>query len=149
MIFTFRSCANIFLVHAVSLILHAWCMHCHWHHMHGACGVIGTPCMVHAVSLTSHAKYDTACMINERFERPWQPLKGISIKNIQGGWLKRALFLKFGNQVRLFINWWFGGPEKGPFMLCWMLGKALFNDRPPAAMEPSRLRWKGLQWFCE
>jgi hypothetical protein len=36
----------------------------------------------HAVSMTPHAKYDTACMIDERFERPWQPLKGISIKNI-------------------------------------------------------------------
>jgi hypothetical protein len=32
--------------------------------MHGACGVI-----------------DTACTIGKRFERPWQPLKGISIKN--------------------------------------------------------------------
>jgi hypothetical protein len=37
---------------------------------------------MHAVSLTPHAKYDTACTIDERFERPWQPLKGISIKNI-------------------------------------------------------------------
>jgi hypothetical protein len=42
-----------------------------------ACGVT-----VHAVSLTPHAKYDTACTIGERFEWPWQPLKGISIKNI-------------------------------------------------------------------
>jgi hypothetical protein len=25
---------------------------------------------------------DTACTIDERFERPWQPLKGIFIKNI-------------------------------------------------------------------
>jgi hypothetical protein len=33
--------------------------------MHGACGVI-----------------DNACTVAERFERPWQPLKGISIKNI-------------------------------------------------------------------
>jgi hypothetical protein len=32
--------------------------------------------------MTPHAKYDTACTIDERFERPWQPLKGISIKNI-------------------------------------------------------------------
>jgi hypothetical protein len=39
---------------------------------------------MHAVSLTPHAfaKYDTACTIDERFERPWQPLQGISIKNI-------------------------------------------------------------------
>jgi hypothetical protein len=37
---------------------------------------------MHAVSLTPHAKYDTACTIDERFERPWQPLKGIPIKNI-------------------------------------------------------------------
>jgi hypothetical protein len=37
---------------------------------------------MHAMSLTTHTKYDTACTIDERFERPWQPLKGISIKNI-------------------------------------------------------------------
>jgi hypothetical protein len=37
---------------------------------------------MNAVSLTPHAKYDTACTIDERFERPLQPLKGISIKNI-------------------------------------------------------------------
>jgi hypothetical protein len=47
-----------------------------------ACGVIDTACTVHAMSLTPHAKYDTACTIDERFERPWQPLKGIFIKNI-------------------------------------------------------------------
>jgi hypothetical protein len=46
-----------------------------------ACGVNDTACTVHAVSLTPHAKYDTACTIDERSERPWQPLKGISIKN--------------------------------------------------------------------
>jgi hypothetical protein len=50
--------------------------------MHDACGVIDTACTVDAVSLTPYAKYDTACTIDERFERPWQPLKGISIKNI-------------------------------------------------------------------
>jgi hypothetical protein len=33
--------------------------------MHDACGVI-----------------DTACTIDERFERHWQPFKGISNKNI-------------------------------------------------------------------
>jgi hypothetical protein len=37
---------------------------------------------VHAVSFAPHAKYGTACTIDKRFERPWQPLKGISIKNI-------------------------------------------------------------------
>jgi hypothetical protein len=47
-----------------------------------ACSVIDTACTVHTVSLTPHAKYDTACLIDKRFERPWQPLKGISIKNI-------------------------------------------------------------------
>jgi hypothetical protein len=41
-----------------------------------------TRCMMHAVSFTLHEKYDTACTIDERIERPWQPLKGISIKNI-------------------------------------------------------------------
>jgi hypothetical protein len=33
---------------------------------------------MHVVSLTPHARYDTACTIDERFEWPWQPLKGIS-----------------------------------------------------------------------
>jgi hypothetical protein len=47
-----------------------------------ACGINDTACTMHAVSLTPHAKYDTACTIDERFERPWQPLKGISIKDI-------------------------------------------------------------------
>jgi hypothetical protein len=41
-----------------------------------------TPNVLLAVSLTPHAKYDTACTIDERFERPWQALKIISIKNI-------------------------------------------------------------------
>jgi hypothetical protein len=49
--------------------------------MHDACGIIDTECTGHAVSMTPHAKYDTACAIDERFERPWQRLKGISIKN--------------------------------------------------------------------
>jgi hypothetical protein len=38
---------------------------------------------MHAVSLTPHAKYDIACTIEERFERPWHCLKGMSIRNIQ------------------------------------------------------------------
>jgi hypothetical protein len=37
---------------------------------------------MHVVSLTPHAKYDTACTIDEQFERPLQVLKGIFIKNI-------------------------------------------------------------------
>jgi hypothetical protein len=80
-------------VHAVSLIPHAQCMLCHWNRINGtcgvndtactcACGINYTACTVHAVSLTPHAKYDTACTIDEQFERPWQPLKGIYIKNI-------------------------------------------------------------------
>jgi hypothetical protein len=49
--------------------------------VHGAC-----------VSLTPHAKYDTACTIEERFVRPWQPSKGISIKNcMYANWPKRPL----------------------------------------------------------
>jgi hypothetical protein len=54
----------------------------HRHRMHDACGVIDTACTVHAVSLTPHAKYDTACTIDEQFVWPWQPLQGISIKNV-------------------------------------------------------------------
>jgi hypothetical protein len=38
--------------------------------MKNACGVNDTAFPMHAVSLTPHAKYDTACMIDERFERP-------------------------------------------------------------------------------
>jgi hypothetical protein len=30
--------------------------------------------------MTPHAKYDTACTLDELFERPWQPLKVIPIK---------------------------------------------------------------------
>jgi hypothetical protein len=37
---------------------------------------------LHVMPLTQHEKYDGACTINERFERPWQPLKGISIKRM-------------------------------------------------------------------
>jgi hypothetical protein len=52
--------------------------------MHDACGIIDTICTVHAVTLTLHAKYDTACTINKRFKQPWQALEGntVSIKNI-------------------------------------------------------------------
>jgi hypothetical protein len=57
-------------LHAVSMTPHAH-----------ACGIIDTACMVYAVSLTLHAKYDTACTIDKQFKRPWQPSKGISIKN--------------------------------------------------------------------
>jgi hypothetical protein len=67
---------------AVSVTPHAPCMRCHWYRMQGACGIIDTACTVHAMSLTAHAKYNTACTIDERFERSWQPLKGISIKII-------------------------------------------------------------------
>jgi hypothetical protein len=48
--------------------------------MKNACGVNDNASTIHAVS--PHAKYDTECTIDERFERPWQTLKGISIKNI-------------------------------------------------------------------
>jgi hypothetical protein len=95
----------------------------HWHHMHSACGVIDTACMiklsnsekwnlyancftmqkiknacsvidtactVHSGSMTPHARcmrdhwhrMHGAFTIDKQFVRPWQPLKGISIKNI-------------------------------------------------------------------
>jgi hypothetical protein len=41
-----------------------------------ACGVIDNAYMCVCGVI------DTACTVDERFERPWQPLKGISIKNI-------------------------------------------------------------------
>jgi hypothetical protein len=49
--------------------------------MKSARGVIDTEWTMHAVSLTRHVTYDTACTIDQRFERPWQPLKRISLKN--------------------------------------------------------------------
>jgi hypothetical protein len=52
---------------------------------------------VHAVSLTPHAKYDTACTIDEWFERPWQPLKGISIINVYVRELSYATTTKYIN----------------------------------------------------
>jgi hypothetical protein len=52
-------------MHAVSMTPHARCMRCMSLTLNALCmGVI-----------------DTACTIDERFELPWQPLKGISIKN--------------------------------------------------------------------
>jgi hypothetical protein len=68
--------------------------------MHGACGVIDTACTVHAVSMTPNAiknfrttsksknqrqnidMMHDACGVIESLTWPWQPLKGISIKNI-------------------------------------------------------------------
>jgi hypothetical protein len=38
--------------------------------------------MQNSDGMQKNLKYNTACTIDERFERPWQPLKGISIKNI-------------------------------------------------------------------
>jgi hypothetical protein len=64
---------------------------------------------VHAVSLTPHAKYDTACTIDERFERPWQPLKGISIKNIYVSELsypttKKIYTFKWATLQKIFVQ---------------------------------------------
>jgi hypothetical protein len=80
--------------------------------MHGACSVINTVCMkkffnnsengsampkkMHAVSLTPHAVYDTACTI---VQRPWKPIKGKSIKNIYVGELSYPTTTKI-----LYIN---------------------------------------------
>jgi hypothetical protein len=73
-------------VHAVSLTPHAQknfrSTSKSENHMQNNDGMQRKKLKMHAVSLTPHAKYDTACMINERFERPWQPFKGISIKTI-------------------------------------------------------------------
>jgi hypothetical protein len=33
--------------------------------LHNACGAIDTGCVVNAVSLIPHSKYDTACTIDE------------------------------------------------------------------------------------
>jgi hypothetical protein len=61
-------------------------MRCQWHCKHKACGVIDNACTV----LSSHRhRMESACgpidrefTINQHFEQPLQPLKGISIKNI-------------------------------------------------------------------
>jgi hypothetical protein len=40
-------------------------------HMNGA---IDITCKVNEVSFTPNVKYDTACTVDERFVRPWQPV---------------------------------------------------------------------------
>jgi hypothetical protein len=75
-------------------------MRCQWHRMHVECGVIDrmhSVCEVIDTARTVHAgsfmhvacggidtasiiQYETACTMDEIFVRPWQPLKGISIK---------------------------------------------------------------------
>jgi hypothetical protein len=79
-------------------------MQCQWYRIHDACSVIDTACTVHAVSLIPHAKYDTACTIDEWFERPWQPLKVIFIKNIFD--LKHPILKKYWSKYGspLFLN---------------------------------------------
>jgi hypothetical protein len=77
------------MVHALSLTPHAWCMHCHWHRMHNKffvqlqkVKIICKTAMVCKKIKNACGVIDTACTIDERFGRPWQTLKGISIKNI-------------------------------------------------------------------
>jgi hypothetical protein len=85
---------ELFKMHAVSLTRHAqkifeqlrkvkiiWEQRWLQKKIKNSSGVNDTACTVLAVSLTPYTKYDTAC-IDERFERPWQPVKRISIKNI-------------------------------------------------------------------
>jgi hypothetical protein len=59
-------------------------MRCNGHRKRGACGFIGTACTIklwdNYAKRRCYAKYDTACTNDERFERPWHPLKRISIK---------------------------------------------------------------------
>jgi hypothetical protein len=54
--------------------------------------------------MTPHAKYDTACTIGERSERPWQPLKGISIKNIYVPELSYPTTKKYINLKGLYLT---------------------------------------------
>jgi hypothetical protein len=63
-------------MYTVSMTPHARCIRCHWYRMNDACSVIDTA-YTYACGVI-----DTACTIDQRFERPWQPLKGTSIKNI-------------------------------------------------------------------
>jgi hypothetical protein len=66
------------------------------HHLQCACGVICNVCTLHEVPLTPHAKFDTTCTMDERFVRPWRPLKGISIKNFYGR------KLSYPNTIKLY-----------------------------------------------
>jgi hypothetical protein len=66
-------------VHAVSLTPHARSMRYHWHRMQGAFGVIDTAC---TKKFSNNFKKWKSCAVDERFERLWQQLKGISIKNM-------------------------------------------------------------------
>jgi hypothetical protein len=79
------------------------CMRYQWHRMHGACGINDTA-----------KKYDTACTIDERFERPWQPLKGTSIKNIYS-WIVLPV------QIRCFLDTWSSRQWYNSSFLCWYL----------------------------
>jgi hypothetical protein len=63
--------------------------------------------------MTPHAflifLYGTACTIDQRFERPWQPLKGISIKNIYVPELsypttKKYIDLKGLSNKKIFVH---------------------------------------------
>jgi hypothetical protein len=97
------------------------CMWCQWHAVsYFACSVIDTACTMHAVSLTlharmhvvsltPHAKYDTACTIDEWFERPWQPLKGYLSKtylfpNCPTPPLKKYINLKGLPNKKMFVH---------------------------------------------
>jgi hypothetical protein len=64
--------------------------------------VLGT---VHAVSLTPHATYDTACTVDERFERPWQSLKR-NIPPLKNIWIKRGYLWKkiFALEIRTYLG---------------------------------------------
>jgi hypothetical protein len=81
------------------------CIRCHWSRMHGAFGVIDTRCMKIRCKTALLCKkiknacgvFDNACTIDERFERPWQPLKGISIKNIYVPGFSYPTFKKYIN----------------------------------------------------
>jgi hypothetical protein len=77
---------------------------------------------MHVVPLTPHAKYDTACTIDERFEQPWQPLKGISIENIYvpelsypntikgATWQKSIISRRTRNRIQKGVSPWIRGP---------------------------------------
>jgi hypothetical protein len=67
---------EFFKMHAVSLTSHAQkffrITSKSEYHMQNSDGM-QTKLKMHGMSMTPHAKYDTTCTIDERFERPLQP----------------------------------------------------------------------------
>jgi hypothetical protein len=110
-------------MHAVSLTPHAQCIRCHAQCMFVNDTTCTTKFSNKFQKLKSYAKQrwyekkiknacgvnDTPCTIDLLFERPWQPLKGISIKNLYVPELsylttKKIYKFKWATQKKIFMH---------------------------------------------